>query len=507
MGKVLVFVPSILGLIAVACGGAASPTTGVTPGAQQALEAAPVAGAFNADIKDFAHQDITVAVGTTVAWTNQDGVAHTTTEDSDANIWDSFSLQPGQSFSFTFTERGTFKYFCAIHPTMRATVTVTSQQTPTMTPTQEAVSTPEASSPATVAPSVAGAGGNLEIVDFSHRDLAVPAGTTVTWTNAGAVIHTTTSKDGLWDSGVLENGQTFNFTFDQAGSFAFFCNIHPSMTATITVTGSPEAQPVPTTVAAPTPAPTAQPAPTATPTPSPTLEPEPSPTAAVGDAPAALIANADMQNFKHQGLTVQAGTTVEWTNRDRVQHTVTSGSPSDLDSGSLFDSGADIADWVVQGQTYSFTFNGAGVFPYYCRVHGASMNGTITVTPPQPAAAAPAPTTAPAATPAPTLNPTSAPAPIPEATPPSSDLTAEANIQDFAHQDLSVKVGTTVVWTNRDNTTHTTTADSGTWDSSGLTKDESFNFTFIEPGTFSYRCSIHMSMTATVTVTANGDDY
>ena len=106
--KVLASASFILGLIAMACGGAASPTIGVNPGAQQALEAAPVAGAFNADIKDFAHQDITVPVGTTVAWTNRDNVSHTTTEVSDTEIWDSFALQPGQSFSFTFTKAGTF---------------------------------------------------------------------------------------------------------------------------------------------------------------------------------------------------------------------------------------------------------------------------------------------------------------------------------------------------------------------------------------------------------------
>ena len=54
-----------------------------------------MAGACNSDIKDFAHQDITVPVGTTVAWTNRDGVPHTTTELGDVAIWDSFALQPG----------------------------------------------------------------------------------------------------------------------------------------------------------------------------------------------------------------------------------------------------------------------------------------------------------------------------------------------------------------------------------------------------------------------------
>ena len=123
----------------------------------------------------------------------------------------------------------------------------------------------------------------------------------------------------------------------------------------------------------------AQEQPTATPTETlePTLTPVPSPIPEA--APLPLTVNADMVNFAHVDLTLEAGTTVVWTNRDRVQHTVTSGGPSDPDPGSLFDSGADFADWVVQGGTYSSTFNEAGVFPYYCRVHDGGMSSTVTV--------------------------------------------------------------------------------------------------------------------------------
>lgn len=75
-------------------------------------------------IRNFAFQPqtITVPVGTTVRWTNQDSVAHTST--SNNGVWDSGNLRQGQSFSFTFTKPGTFPYFCAIHPSMTATVTV-----------------------------------------------------------------------------------------------------------------------------------------------------------------------------------------------------------------------------------------------------------------------------------------------------------------------------------------------------------------------------------------------
>ena len=490
MVKILALAPFILVVMVVACGGGASPTAGVTSGAQEAPEVAPVPGAFNVDIKDFTHQDIKVPVGTTVAWTNRDPVRHTTTEDSDPEIWDSKSLEAGESFRFTFTEPGIFNYFCAIHPTMRATVTVTSEPTPTMTPTREAAPSSETESSATVAPPVATADANLEIVDFSHQSLTVAAGTTVTWANAGATIHTTTSNGDIWDSGVLESGQTFNFTFTEAGSFAYFCAIHPSMKATITVTGPPGAQSAPTTAAAPTSAPmptsTATPRTDSMPTPKAagTHTPEAQPTSA--PAPQAEqgppTANANMRDFKHQDLTVPVGTTVVWTNRDAVQHTVTSGSPSDPDPGSLFDSGADIADWVVQEEKYSHLFNEAGVFPYYCRVHGGSMSGTVTVTAASPRAveSTPVPTAAPPPTatiePAPTL------APQPE--PPTAAAKA-ALIQNFRHQDVKVSLGATVVWTNRDGSGHTTTAEQGQWDSGRLQQGQSFGFTFTEAGVFS----------------------
>ncbi len=76
-------------------------------------------------IRGFAFQPntITVPVGTTVRWTNQDSVSHTTT--SNDRVWDSGTLRQGQSFSFTFTKPGTFPYFCAIHPGMTGTVVVT----------------------------------------------------------------------------------------------------------------------------------------------------------------------------------------------------------------------------------------------------------------------------------------------------------------------------------------------------------------------------------------------
>ena len=78
----------------------------------------------------------------------------------------------------------------------------------------------------------------VAIVDygFDAAEIVVPVGTTVTWTNTGGVIHTTTAQDGLWDSGILNTGETFSYTFDEPGTYAYGCALHPKMLATIVVT-------------------------------------------------------------------------------------------------------------------------------------------------------------------------------------------------------------------------------------------------------------------------------
>lgn len=75
-------------------------------------------------------------------------------------------------------------------------------------------------------------------------------------------------------------------------------------------------------------------------------------------------------------------------------------------------------------------------------------------------------------------------------------------IADFAFGGVTeVAVGDTVVVTNTDGAPHTWTAEDGAFDSGAIGTDESFEFTFTEPGTFSYRCNFHPSMTGQITVT------
>jgi plastocyanin len=80
------------------------------------------AGAEFLGNRAYAPDEVTVAVGTTVTWTNTDSVSHTTT--SDAAGWKSGVVAPGGQFSFAFPTAGSFAYHCAIHPGMVGAVVV-----------------------------------------------------------------------------------------------------------------------------------------------------------------------------------------------------------------------------------------------------------------------------------------------------------------------------------------------------------------------------------------------
>jgi len=91
--------------------------------AQPASGAAKSTGAV--PIKDFLFEPeaIVVAVGTKITFTNEDAAPHTATSDDDG-VFDTGTLNKGESKGVTVTKAGTFGYYCAIHPFMKGTVTV-----------------------------------------------------------------------------------------------------------------------------------------------------------------------------------------------------------------------------------------------------------------------------------------------------------------------------------------------------------------------------------------------
>ena len=108
-------------------------TVTVTGGEEAAAEPSsePTAAAepqlLTSNIANFRFQDLTLSVGDSVEWTNIDSAPHTATSGDSpdpSGVWDSGNLNKDSKFKFTFTEAGTFSYFCKIHPSMQATVTV-----------------------------------------------------------------------------------------------------------------------------------------------------------------------------------------------------------------------------------------------------------------------------------------------------------------------------------------------------------------------------------------------
>lgn len=75
----------------------------------------------------------------------------------------------------------------------------------------------------------------IEDFKFAPATVTIALGTTVVWTNVGPTEHTTTSKQGLWDSGILPKEAVYRFTFSKPGEYPYWCSLHPDMLGTIIV--------------------------------------------------------------------------------------------------------------------------------------------------------------------------------------------------------------------------------------------------------------------------------
>jgi|ERR1039458_2491694 plastocyanin len=70
---------------------------------------------------------------------------------------------------------------------------------------------------------------------FGPQTLTVPVGTTVTWTNSDDIPHTSVSTEGVFKSKVLDTDEHFSFSFTKAGTYPYYCTIHPRMTGKVVV--------------------------------------------------------------------------------------------------------------------------------------------------------------------------------------------------------------------------------------------------------------------------------
>jgi plastocyanin len=84
-------------------------------------------------------------------------------------------------------------------------------------------------------PSAANASVNIDNFVFGPQTITVPVGATVTWTNKDDIPHTSVSTDGVFKSKVLDTDEKFSHTFTKAGTYPYYCTIHPKMTGKVVV--------------------------------------------------------------------------------------------------------------------------------------------------------------------------------------------------------------------------------------------------------------------------------
>jgi plastocyanin len=92
--------------------------------AANAQQAGPAMAEVKIDNFSFGPATLTVAVGTTVTWTNRDDIPHTVVSTDDPKAFKSKALDTDDKFSFTFAKPGTYPYFCSLHPKMTAKIVV-----------------------------------------------------------------------------------------------------------------------------------------------------------------------------------------------------------------------------------------------------------------------------------------------------------------------------------------------------------------------------------------------
>jgi len=88
---------------------------------------------------------------------------------------------------------------------------------------------------ASAQPSAANVAVKIDNFVFGPQAITVPVGTTVTWTNSDDIPHTAVSTDGVFKSKVMDTNEKFSYTFTTAGTYSYYCSVHPKMTGQVVV--------------------------------------------------------------------------------------------------------------------------------------------------------------------------------------------------------------------------------------------------------------------------------
>ena len=170
-----------------------------------------------------------VPQGHIIEWINNDKLAHTVTSSLDSgNTFDSGMILAGDKFLLDTSELdiGEYEYICLVHPWMIATMVIEEPQEPVVAE----VIIPEGASIQQIGQ-----------IYYDPQDIFVSKDTTVRWINEDETIHTVTSGTpdggltGVFDSSVINAGDSFEYTFNTIGTFDYLCIVHPWMIGSVTV--------------------------------------------------------------------------------------------------------------------------------------------------------------------------------------------------------------------------------------------------------------------------------
>ncbi|WP_119571096.1 plastocyanin/azurin family copper-binding protein [Candidatus Nitrosotenuis aquarius] len=245
---------------------------------------------------DYDPDTVQVTKGDAIVWTNNDSTMHTVTHAGDAPKFDSSIINAGETFKIDTStlEIGKYDYLCIVHPWMTAsfdlvdssgerlaegsTATDPNSVPPEEIPVEEApveapVDTPleipaeptteapveapvEPEAPVEEAPveetpaetaivpaelvlvdMAAGTASNTECGDkcFIPNTAYVTVGGTVTWKNSDTAAHTATEVEAKFDSSIVMSGAEYSHTFEEAGTFDYYCIVHPWMKGKVIV--------------------------------------------------------------------------------------------------------------------------------------------------------------------------------------------------------------------------------------------------------------------------------
>ena len=221
-----------------------------------------LAGSSAQNNPDYEPDPLTVNKGDGVQWANADNVPHTVTS-REPDLFDSGTVNAGATWLLNTAEidAGEYEYYCMFHNWMVGKLNVvdgvaapavgTGNATVAESPSNQSSTDNETSdTPST-------GGGKVTSVSisvgasvptngkfFDPENVKTTVGSLVTWMNDDSLPHTVTSgvvnnnspaADGKFDSGIMNQGDSYPFVFDEVGEYPYYCMIHPWMTGRVIV--------------------------------------------------------------------------------------------------------------------------------------------------------------------------------------------------------------------------------------------------------------------------------